>query len=179
MSDPHSSDPAPDDAVRHHVYDGIQEYNKRLPNWWLLTLYGTIAFSIGYWFYFAQSGVPVPDGVRVEQQIARIEAAKLAASSAVDDESLWQMSRNPVFASAGRETFATTCASCHGADLTGGIGPNLVDREWIHGSKPTEVYKTVSDGVLVKGMPAWGPVLGNRKITEVVAYIMSLQEQQG
>ena len=165
--------------MRHHVYDGIEEYNKRLPNWWLLTLYGAIAFSIGYWFYYAQSGVPVDDGVRLEQELARIEAAKLAAADTVDDSALWQMARNETFATAGRETFATTCASCHGANLAGGIGPSLVDTEWLHGNKPTEVYKTVADGVLVKGMPAWGPVLGTKKISEVVAYIMSLQEQQG
>jgi cytochrome c oxidase cbb3-type subunit 3 len=33
--------------------------------------------------------------------------------------------------------------------------------------------KTVSDGVLVKGMPPWGPVLGPKKTAEVVAFILS------
>jgi len=179
MSDPRKPAQPSEESVRRHVYDGIEEYDKRLPNWWLLTLYGAIAFSIGYWFYYAQSGVPEPDGVRVERELARIEAAKLAAADTIDDEALWQMARNDTFATAGRETFATTCASCHGAGLEGGIGPNLVDSEWIHGGSPTEIYKTVNDGVLVKGMPSWGPVLGTKKISEVVAYILSLQEQQG
>jgi cytochrome c oxidase cbb3-type subunit 3 len=83
------------------------------------------------------------------------------------------MSRNSVFVEAGRVTFQSTCASCHNAALTGGIGPNLVDDVWIHGGKPTDVLKIVTEGVLVKGMPAWGPVLGGKKVSEVVAFVLS------
>lgn len=162
-----------EDPVRPHVYDGIQEYDKRLPNWWLLTFYGSIVFAIGYWIYFAQSGIPPEDTVRVEHAMARIEAAKLAGGTSVDDPSLWAMSRNAVFIEAGRETYKSTCASCHGESLGGGIGPSLVDDVWVHGGTPVAVYASVSEGVLVKGMPAWGPVLGSRKVSEVVAFVMS------
>jgi cytochrome c oxidase cbb3-type subunit 3 len=31
----------------------------------------------------------------------------------------------------------------------------------------------ITKGVLVKGMPTWGPVLGAKKISETTAYIMS------
>jgi cytochrome c oxidase cbb3-type subunit 3 len=31
----------------------------------------------------------------------------------------------------------------------------------------------VTSGVLVKGMPTWGPVLGPKRIAEVVAYVLS------
>lgn len=179
MSESPQPTPPPEDSVRPHVFDGIAEYNKRLPNWWLITLYATIAFSIGYWFYYAQSGVPVSDGVRIEQELARIDAAKMASNLMLDDENIWKMSRNDVFAIAGKQTFESTCASCHGAGLTGGIGPNLLDNDWLHGGAPMDVYNVVNNGVLVKGMPAWGPVLGTKKVTEVVAYIMSLHQPPG
>ncbi|MCB1104598.1 MAG: c-type cytochrome [Opitutaceae bacterium] len=169
--------PHDDDAIREHSFDGIQEYDKRLPNWWLLTFYGTIAFWIGYWFYTEQSNMRPSPEARLEQEMGRIEAAKLASAGSVDDASLWQMSRNAVFVEAGRATFNTTCASCHLVDMrgtdAGGIAPNLVDDTWIHGNKPTDLFRVVDKGVLEKGMPAWGPVIGAKKTSEVVAYILS------
>ncbi|HEY0943692.1 MAG TPA: cbb3-type cytochrome c oxidase N-terminal domain-containing protein [Opitutaceae bacterium] len=177
QTQPPPSSVAHDDQVREHSFDGIQEYDKRLPNWWLATFYGAIVFWVGFWFYYERGRIG-PDNVqRLEQQMAAIEAARLASAPAVDDASLWKMSRNAVFVDAGRTTFATTCASCHADKLTGGIGPNLVDKLWIHGGTPTEVYRTITDGVLVKGMPAWGPVLGAKKVSEVAAYILSYHQE--
>lgn len=174
---PPSSQPPLDEPVRPHTFDGIQEYDKRLPNWWLATFYGAIIFWVGYWFYYEHAHLGPTNAARVEQQLAAIEAAKLAAAPALDDASLWKMSRNPVFVEAGRATFNTTCASCHTEKLTGAIGPNLVDHLWIHGGKPTEIYATVTNGVLIKGMPSWGPVLGAKKVSEAVAYILSHHQE--
>lgn len=180
MSDPtHGPKPASEDEVRKHVFDGIEEYNKRLPNWWLLTFYGSIAFAICYWFYFAHSNLAPSDGERVVAELARIDAQKMSSNMVIDDEHLWQMSGNPVLIAAGKETFNSLCAACHLPSLRGksesaaAIGPNLIDDEWIHGGRPEEVYHTVEGGVLEKGMPAWGPVLGTKKTAEVAAYILS------
>jgi cytochrome c oxidase cbb3-type subunit 3 len=162
-----------EDPVRAHVFDGIAEYDRRLPNWWLVTLYAGIVFAIIYWMATQHFGRTTNESL-VDDAMQRIEAAKLASSATnLDEATLWKMSRNSVFVEAGRVTFQSTCASCHNAALTGGIGPNLVDDVWIHGGKPTDVLKIVTEGVLVKGMPAWGPVLGGKKVSEVVAFVLS------
>jgi cytochrome c oxidase cbb3-type subunit III len=162
-----------EDPIREHVFDGIAEYNRRLPNWWLMTLYASIVFAILYWMADQQFARTTAQA-RLETELQRIEAERMASSSvALDNATLWKMSRNAVFVEAGRATFLSTCASCHNAALTGGIGPNLIDDVWIHGGKPDEVLKTVTEGVLVKGMPAWGPVLGGKKVSEVVAFVLS------
>lgn len=171
-----------DDPVRHHTYDGIQEYDKRLPNWWLYTLYITMVFWVGYWGYYEWMHIGRSNEQVVETAMARIAAARLSTAT-LDDASLWKMSQNETFVTAGKATFESNCVACHLASLRGkgenptAIGPNLTDTAWIHGGKPTDIYATITNGVLVKGMPTWGPVLGAKKITEVAAYILSKHKE--
>ncbi|MDP0496802.1 MAG: cbb3-type cytochrome c oxidase N-terminal domain-containing protein [Verrucomicrobiota bacterium JB024] len=164
----------PDITLRDHVYDGIQEYDQKLPNWWLFTLYGAIVFSVAFWFYLFQSNVAETDGERIEAAMNRIERIKLANSIDVTDNDLfWKMEANPEIVASGEATFMANCAACHKTDLTGDIGENLVDNQWKHGHLPANIYATITDGVLEKGMPSWGNLLGQQKITEVVAFILS------
>ncbi len=79
----------------------------------------------------------------------------------------------PEAVSAGEPVYMTTCLACHGADLEGGIGADLSDDEWVHGGTPEDVIRTIREGVLEKGMPAWGPILGPEKVNQVAAYVLS------
>ena len=202
MSDPAHLAP-PEDAFRPHAYDGIREYDKRLPNWWLWTLYLTIIFSVVYWFYYFTTGVGPDDRTTINREMQRIEDAKLASVGSLNDEVLWKMSRNPVSVDAGKATFTTTCVICHLASLRGkaespaAVGASLIGTKWIYGGRPVELVgvvfsdadrdellATVEESLdrlsrLVENlldMPAWGPVLGTRRITEVVAYVLSHHE---
>lgn len=175
--------PAPDDPnpkIRTHVFDGIQEYDQRLPNWWLNTLYGTIAFSIVYWFVYVTVNRTPTDGAKTDEAMTRIAAVKMASSIDVSsDDKLRAIGSNAVFIDAGRQTFNSLCVACHLPSMRGksenpsAVGPDLTDTAWLHGGTPKEIYHTVSTGVVAKGMPAWEPVLGQKKTAEVVAYILS------
>jgi cytochrome c oxidase cbb3-type subunit III len=179
--DPRSQPPSDqEDDLRPHSFDGIQEYDKRLPNWWLNTLYASIAFAIVYWFVYQTANIMPSDGSQVDAEMAGIAATKLASSLDVtNDKVFWEMSANAKFVDAGRQSYLSLCAACHLPSLKGksenpgAVGPDLTDSNWIHGGTPKEVYLTVSQGVLAKGMPAWEPVLGQKKTAEVVAYILS------
>jgi cytochrome c oxidase cbb3-type subunit 3 len=172
----------PEDPVREHVFDGIQEYDKRLPNWWLYTLYATIFFSVGYWSYYEWFHIGLTGPQVVHSAMAKIEAERLATAK-VDDASLWKMSQNAAFTDAGKATYLANCAACHLPSMRGksessvAIGPDLTDKTWLHGGNPTQVHELITKGVLTKGMPAWGPVLGPKKITELTAYIMSRHQE--
>lgn len=175
----------PEDPIRPHTFDGIQEYDKRMPNWWLVTLYAAMVFWVGYWFYYERSNLGPTDEVRLAAELSRIEALKLAqmANTKVDDASLWRMSRNPTFVQTGKAIFDANCASCHLASLRGksespvAVGVDLTDAKWLHGGQPLEIVHTITAGVLVKGMPSWGPILGPKKIAEVAAYILSHHQE--
>jgi len=169
-----------EDALRPHSFDGIQEYDKRLPNWWLNTLYGAIAFAVVYWFVYQIARVVPSDGAQVDTEMAKIAAVKMASSLDVtNDELFWDMSSNPVFVESGKQTFNSLCVACHLPSMRGkgeiatAVGPDLTDQAWLHGGTPKEIFHTVNGGVLPKGMPAWGPVLGQKKTAEVVSYILS------
>jgi cytochrome c oxidase cbb3-type subunit 3 len=162
-----------DEPKRHHTFDGIEEYDNKLPNWWLATFYGTILFAIGYWAVCYQHYRGPSPEQRVEAAIKVIRESKAVAGAGLDDAALWKMSHDAAVVTAGAKSFATLCASCHAENMTGRIGPNLIDRTWLHGGRPTDIKKTITQGVALKGMPTWGPILGETKINELVALILS------
>ncbi len=162
-----------------HTYDDdIRELDNELPLWWRGILYGTIIFATCYWIWFQvlRAGENPIDAYKAEKYaIAQEEAKKLAAEGELTGDKLEAMSRNVAIVGAGKATFVSTCAACHRADGGGQIGPNLTDRYWIHGSKPEDIIKVVRGGVLDKGMPAWGPQLGEQRVREVVSYVLTLR----
>ncbi len=172
-------------TLREHVYDGIQEYDQKLPNWWLFSWYITMVWFVVWWLSYYQLGIGRTDEEEMALAAAFIKQEQDKALEGIGDEQLWKMSRDPVMAAAGRTTYETTCAACHGADLTamqGGIklaGLPLNDKEWKHGGTPTQVLQIVRKGApdITKGMPAWEPVLGTRRVVETVAYILSHHQE--
>jgi len=166
-----------DDGKVVHVYDDIQEEDNHLPNWWLFTLYGACVFALGYWIYFQAYGAgdsPLEAYQREKATARKAEAAKLMAMGELSDDKLLEMSRNPAIVRDGQKVFSTVCMACHAANGGGQIGPNLTDEFWLHGGKPTQILKTVREGVLDKGMLAWGPQLGEEKVRAVTAYVLTL-----
>lgn len=161
-----------------HVYgDGVQEADNALPNWWLAILYGTMAFGAIYWLA-AESFKTVPSpGAAYQAEMEKVaaeEAARVKAAGAVTDDGLRAMAKDPKSVAEGQATFTSTCAPCHGANAGGAIGPNLTDEFWLHGGAPTKIYGTIKDGFTAKGMPAWGPALGEDRVRTVAAYVLTL-----
>jgi cytochrome c oxidase cbb3-type subunit 3 len=170
--------PEPDEASAQHEYDGIVEHDNKLPLWWQLTLYGAIVFALVYWFGRRMDVIPSPDQAYARevavQRAADAEAARKRGT--IDDEMLATLGRDPSTVAQGKTIFTTTCAPCHRADAGGNIGPNLTDAYWLHGNTPTNIFHDVRDGVPSKGMPTWGPQLGDERVETVVAYVLSIRD---
>lgn len=165
------------DRVRDHAFDGIQEYDNKLPNWWLMILFGSIVFSIGYWLVFQTFKIADLPHAKYEKVMAAAAQAQLERMSkaGVTDESLQLMSAIPAQVAAGHEIFKTYCVVCHGDKAQGLVGPNLTDSYWLHGGRPTQILHTVTDGVPSKGMAAWGRQLGPTRVQKVVSFVLSLR----
>jgi cytochrome c oxidase cbb3-type subunit 3 len=74
----------------------------------------------------------------------------------------------------GQRLFANNCALCHGSDATGAFGfPNLTDNNWLYGGEPEQIKQTLING-RTGMMPAWGQVIDKAGLTNVTAYVQSL-----
>jgi cytochrome c oxidase cbb3-type subunit III len=67
------------------------------------------------------------------------------------------------------------CAGCH-ANGGGGIGPALMDAEWIYGGQPEDIFSSIVAG-RTNGMPAFGEKITAAQAWQLVAYVRTLSGQ--
>lgn len=159
------------DQIMGHAADndGIEEYDNALPNWWvglfLFCIVWGIGYAIDYHFISHRSQAAYYEAEMAEAAV-KWPAPEAGAVAPLTPEVLAE----------GKEIFTQNCVACHGADLHGKIGPNLVDDVWIHGGTQQEITKTVLIGVKEKGMPTWEPILGPDRVAKVAAYVFASKE---
>jgi cytochrome c oxidase cbb3-type subunit 3 len=84
---------------------------------------------------------------------------------------------DPDASTRGMRDFDTfNCSGCHAANGGGGMAPSLSDDQWLHRSTPANIYLTIVQG-RSNGMPAFGTLLPDRVIWELVSYIQSITEK--
>ena len=85
-----------------------------------------------------------------------------------------QINVEPV-ATRGKQTFASTCAGCHGLDGRGGErAPNIVERVHVQRLSDAQITHIIKNGVPGTGMPAFHS-LQRSEIQAIVAYVRILQ----
>jgi len=76
----------------------------------------------------------------------------------------------------GWKTFAVNCTRCHGEDGVGStIAPNLMKALREHVDHEVFVT-TVKNGRPDKGMPTWGPLLTDKQVEDLYAYLKARSE---
>lgn len=161
-----------------HEYDGIEEADNELPRWWVFSFIGTVVFALGYWIAYGvvqASPTPYQEYVARRAMLEEARAVALAAAPTVTEALLEELASRSETLTEGRAVFVQQCVPCHGDKAEGKIGPNLTDRAWLHGGEAVAIHKTIVDGVLAKGMPAWGAMLGAKATRDVTAYVLSLR----
>lgn len=162
------------DRLIEHEYDGIREYDNPMPRWWVLTFWATIIFAGLYLLNIGPIGAGDGWIAAYEADMAAFRAAHPVQTGPADAGALLALAADEEAREEGEEIFTRSCAACHGPDGGGVIGPNLTDDAWLHGGTIGEIHQVITDGVLAKGMPAWGRQLPPDEINQVTAYVWSL-----
>lgn len=68
------------------------------------------------------------------------------------------------------------CIGCHAPNGAGGMGPSLSNSKFIYGSEPENIYISILQG-RPAGMPAWGGMLPDQVIWDLVTYIKSISKE--
>ena len=167
----------------NHSYDGIEEYNKPLPRWWLWLFYITIFFAIGYLILYpgfghlpgvlgwSQTGQHAEEVKQADEKTAPLYAGFLAKPVA-------ELKQDSAALAVGGRLFGNNCATCHGADAQGAPGfPNLTDADWIYGGTPEAIKQTLTYGR--QGiMPAFASTLDEPTQLAVRHYVLSLSGRE-
>ncbi len=182
-------------VLREHEFDGIQEYDQKLPNWWLFTFYGAIVWFVIHWTLYYHTDVFKSPQQTIQEGITAVQAAKQAelekTLASLDDSTLvHEWATQPDVVAAGETTYMTLCSACHAADLSAKmqVGTNSIplpglplnDHQWKFGDKPMDLFKLINAGSPPEStgnngakMQAWGQQLSPKQIAEVVAYLVA------
>ncbi len=68
------------------------------------------------------------------------------------------------------------CADCHGVGGGGGIGPALIDEEWIYGASSPQIVATLIQG-RPNGMPSFRNVLTEEQMWQIAAWVRTMALQ--
>ena len=78
---------------------------------------------------------------------------------------------DPAAVARGEKTYLSTCAGCHGADATGGVGPNLLDVSVVlHDENGSTLAPFLHDGRPSQGMPSF-PSLTTAQVADISAFL--------
>ena len=164
-----------------HSFDGIEEYDNPLPQWWFMLFVATLVFGVGYLILYPGLGnwkglLPGYEngwtGVNEwQKEMDKADArfgpifAKYAAMP------VEEVAQDPQALKMGSRLFASNCSVCHGSDAKGAYGfPNLTDSTWRWGGDANTIKASIMGGRIAV-MPAWGPVLGEDGVKNVAAYV--------
>ncbi len=111
--------------------------------------------------------------------IGAIRGSELQPGPAIVAESTKSPYGNNAYALAeGKRLFnQMNCSGCH-FQGGGGIGPPLMDDEWIYGSDPSQIFTTIIEG-RPNGMPSFKGKLSNQQVWQLVAYVRLLSGLEG
>ncbi len=142
--------------------------------------YGRIrALTVGHegYLYFSTSQNDPPEG-KPMADYDMILRLRPSGTSAKMQKPSFNNQMNTYKSSSKKTTgqiYFELCASCHGGKLQGTErAKSMVDAVWEYGGTKQDIIKSIHDGVIDKGMPAWQGALTDKEIESLANFILKL-----
>lgn len=160
-----------DRLIKDHNYDGIRELDNDLPPWWKWLFYLTIVFAVVYLIrIFIFHSDDLIQGREYANEMEKV--AKKAPAQPEQEAFKIEILHDDASLEDGKETWTKICSVCHRPDGGGLVGPNMTDNYWLHGNTVQDLYNTVTNGVIEKGMIPYKDQLSDKKRLDVVSFIL-------
>jgi glucose/arabinose dehydrogenase/mono/diheme cytochrome c family protein len=152
---------------------------------WLFARYGRVRDVVvapdgAIWITTSMFDPPEAHGAESFDQVLRITPGDIEASATESNPSLLigdaavglppqiPLGRTP------EERYAALCASCHGADLRGGLHPALVGKPWARAASEEELIRLIAGGFPDRGMPGSRPLINDDGCRELAQWLWGL-----
>lgn len=186
------TNPYPDENNTGHVWDGnLRELNNPPPRWWMIGLWASVLFVIGYGILYpfwpmAEGHTPGVIGWtsmrEYERGLAQVEAIRAPYEERIGELSAKKILADPELVrytvASSEVLFGDYCSGCHGSGGQGNPGyPILADDYWQYGGTPTKLIETINQGR--RGvMPAHGEILSDAEIERLARFVVTLKSGQ-
>jgi len=182
-----------------HIFDGIEEYNNRLPKWWKIVFVACIFIALIYALFYPS--IPTHKGFFkglsgwtshnvLNKDLEKVKETRKVYYEKIKTSSFDEIKKDPQlkeFAIKGATYFfQDNCAPCHakgGGGQKGGF-PVLVDDDWLWGGKIEEIYKTINYGIRnsnpdsrQNAMLRFEGILTKGQISDVADFVLSLSDK--
>lgn len=185
--------PFPGENNTGHVWDdNLRELKNPPPRWWMLGLWASILWVVGYSLLYPTWPVgqePTP-GILGWSQMKEYEqgVAQVEAKRAKFEDQIKGMSANEILADPGlkqytlasaKVLFGDNCSACHGSGGQGNPGyPVLADDDWLYGGNTAKIAESISIG-RQGAMTPHKDILTEAEIDTLANWVVQMAETNG
>lgn len=156
-------------------YDGIKyRAEQSSPLVFRILFWGLVTWGVIFMAYYLFSGW---SSYGEYAEIKKAKEARLAAQKEKESAQQAVPTHEEIGSTRlideGKKEYAARCASCHGENAKGGIGPDLTRKEYKYGKTAPQVTSSIVNG-RPGGMPGFKNDLSGDKVQGLVQYLLSL-----
>ncbi|MEK8050692.1 cytochrome-c oxidase, cbb3-type subunit III [Ideonella sp. DXS22W] len=173
--------PMADDNSTGHIWDeDLKELNNPLPRWWMWLFVITVVFAAAYLTFYPGLGsnpgtFKWSSAGQWENEQQKAHAAMAPVYDKFKAMPAAELAKDAQAMGIGERLFVNNCAQCHGSDARGSKGfPNLTDGDWLGGTGPEYIAKTVTEGRQGMMPPMAAAVGTPEDVKNVANYVLSL-----